>query len=201
MTGIKKAAAVLAVLIISTCPVFAQGAHLGINFGLSKAFFSGPPDLIYQKNDLLAYRAGIWADYAFGKRFSVQSGLEYWAKGFDGSLRSYGMLTVITPVRLRIQSLAIPLLLRYHIGQNLYFGAGTYLAQKVGGRLTLLRDENDRLEPREIGYILGVGTVARLFRMEHALEVQWRQGLTPVFSINDDKFFFSTLSLLYGLRF
>jgi hypothetical protein len=37
--------------------------------------------------------------------------------------------------------------------------------------------------------------------MDHALELQWRQGLTPVFSINEDKFFFSTLSLLYGLRF
>jgi hypothetical protein len=111
------------------------------------------------------------------------------------------MLTVITPVRLRVQHLALPLMLRYHLGQSLYFGAGAYLAQKVGGRLTLFRDENDRLKPREFGAILGIGTVFRLFRRDHALELQWRQALTPVFTLNDDKFYFSTLSLLYGLRF
>jgi hypothetical protein len=198
---IKKPAALLAAVLVSMSPLFAQGAHVGFNIGLSKAYFAGPPDLVNSKDDLLARRAGLWADFTLGRRMSIQSGLEFWTMGFDGSLRSYGMLTVITPVHLRIQSLAVPLLLRYRLGRNLFLGAGGYLAHKIGGRLTLLREENDRLERREIGYVLGVGTVVRLFRMEHALELQWREALTPVFAINDDKFYFSTLSLLYGMRF
>lgn len=197
----KKPAAVLAALLLSLSPLSAQRTHLGLSAGISLAFFSGPDDLIYKKNEQLAYRAGVSIAYDLSRRFSIQSGLEYWNKSFDGSLRSYGMLTVITPVRLRVQHLALPLMLRYHLGRSLNLGAGVYLAQKIGGRLTLLREENDRLEPREFGYALGIGTAFHLFRRDHALELQWRQGLTPVFPINDDKFYFSTLSLLYGLRF
>jgi hypothetical protein len=198
---LKKPTAVLAALVLLLSPLAAQRMHLGVSAGISLAFFSGPGDLIYQKNEMFAYRAGVSIAYDLSQHFSIQSGLEYWRKGFDGSLRSYGMLTVITPVRLRVQHLALPLMVRYHLGRSLFFGAGAYFAQKIGGQLTLFRDENDRLKPREIGYILGIGTVVRLFRMDNLIEIQWRKGLTPVFSINDDDFFFSTLSLLYGLRF
>ena len=197
----KKPAAVLAAILFSLSSLSAQRTHLGLSAGISLAFFSGPDDLIYQKNEQLAYRAGVSIAYDFSRSFSIQSGLEYWNKSFDGSLRSYGMLTVITPVRLRVQHLTLPLMLRYHLGRSVFLGAGAYLAQKIGGRLTLFRDENERLKSTEFGYVLGIGTAFRLFRREHALEIQWRQALTPVFAINDDKFFFSTLSLLYGLRF
>ena len=198
---LKKSAAVLAAILFSLSPLSAQKTQIGLNLGLSRAFFTGPPDLIFEQNNLMAYRAGIWIDHAFGEHFSIQSGLEYWDKGFDGSLRSFGMLTVITPVRLRIQYLELPLVLRYHLGRYLFFGAGPYLAQKLGGQLTLFRDESARLKPREIGYILGIGAAIHLFRQDHTLELQWRKGWTPVFSINEDDFFFSTLSILYGLRF
>lgn len=196
-----KPAVFLVAVLISMIPLSAQGAHFGLSAGISFAFFNGPDDLFNQKNEQLAYRAGISVAYDLSRRFSIQSGLEYWNKGFEGSLRSYGMLTVITPIHLRVQHLALPLMLRYHLGRSLYFGAGAYLAQKIGGRLTLLREENGRLESREFGYVLGIGMVFRLFQRDQVFELQWRQGLTPVFSINDDKFFFSTLSFLYGLRF
>lgn len=198
---LKKPAAILAAILFSLSPLAAQRTRVGISAGISLAFFTGPDDLIYQKNEQLAYRAGLSIAYDLSRRFSIQSGLEFWNKSFGGSLRSFGMLTVITPVRLRVQHLALPLMLRYHLGRSVFFGAGAYLAQKVGGRLTLLRDENERLKSTEFGYVLGIGTTFRLFRRDQALEIQWRQALTPVFSLNDDKFFFSTLSLLYGLRF
>lgn len=196
-----KSATVLGAIFFSLNPLLAQRARFSANAGFSLAFFTGPEDLIDRKNQQLAYRAGVSISFDLSRRFSIQSGLEYWNKSFDGSLRSYGMLTVITPVRLRVQHLGLPLILRYHPGQSLFFGAGGYLAQKIGGRLTLLRDENERLESTEFGYVLGIGTTFQLFRRDHALEIQWRQALTPVFAIGDDKFYFSTLSLLYGLRF
>jgi hypothetical protein len=198
---VKKSASVLAAVLLSVIPLSAQRTHVGVSAGLNLAFLNGADDLIYQKNEQLAYRAGISVAFDLSQHFSIQSGLEYWNKGFEGSLRSYGMLTVITPVHLRVQHLALPLMLRYHLGRSLYFGAGAYLAQKIGGRLTLLREENDTLESREFGYVLGIGMVFRLFQRDQVFELQWRQGLTPVFSINNDKFFFSTLSFLYGLRF
>ena len=76
-------------------------------------------------------RAGISIALDLSRSFSLQSGLEYWNKSFEGSLRSYGMLTVITPVHLRVQHLALPLMLRYHLGRSVYFGAGAYLARRI----------------------------------------------------------------------
>ena len=196
-----KPAAVLGAIFFSLNPLLAQRARFGANAGFSLAFFTGPEDLIDRKNQQLAYRAGVSISFDLSRKVSIASGLEYWNRSFEGSLRSYGMLTVITPVHLRVQHLALPLMLRYRLGSSVFFGAGGYFAPKVGGRLTLLREENDRLEAREFGYAVGIGTVFRIFKREQVLELQWRQGLTPVFSINDDKFFFSTLSLLYGIRF
>jgi hypothetical protein len=187
--------------LLSALPLRAQRTHFGANAGLSLAFFRGPENLIGRKNEQYAYRAGVSIAYDLSRRLSIQSGLEFWTKGFDGSLSSYGQLMVITPVRLRVRQLALPLILSCRLGQSVFFGAGAYLAQRIGGQLTLFRAENDLLKPRELGYILGVGTSFRLLRRDQVLEIQWRQGLTPVFTLNDDKFFFSTLSLLYGLRF
>jgi hypothetical protein len=198
---VKALTAFAAAVLISAVPLAAQGPRFGLSAGMSFAFFSGPDDLFYNKNEQLAYRAGVSVGFDFGPRFSIASGLEYWSKSFEGSLRGYGMLTVITPVDLRVQHLALPLMLRYRLDPSFYLGAGAFFAQKVGGRLVLLRDESDRLESREVGYILGVGAAFRLFKREQSLEIQWRQGLTPVFSLDGDKFYFSTLSLLYGLRF
>jgi Outer membrane protein beta-barrel domain len=198
---LNRPAAVLAAILLSLSPLSAQRAHFGASAGISFAFFNGPEDLFHQKNEQLAYRAGISIGYDLSQRFSIVSGLEFWNKSFEGSLRSYGMLTVITPIHLRVQHLALPLMLRYHMGRSLYFGAGAYFAQKISGRLNFFRDENERLKSAEFGYVLGVGTAFRLLQREHAFEIQWRQGLTPVFAIDEDKFYFSTLSVLYGLRF
>jgi len=197
----RKPVIILAAFLFSMIPLSAQRTRLGISAGFSLAFFRGPDDLIYKKNEQRAYRAGVSISYDLGGGFSIQSGLEYWNRSFDGSLRSFGMLTVITPVRLKVQHLTVPLMLRYQAGRSLFFGAGAYLSHKIGGRLTLFQVESGRLERREFGYIAGVGTVFRLFRIDNVFEIQWRQGLTPVFAINDDKFYFSTLSLLYGLGF
>jgi hypothetical protein len=193
--------AVPAVLLLAFVPLSAQRAHFGANAGLSLAFFHGPEELVDRKNEQYAYRAGVTIAYDLGRRFSIQSGLELWTKGFDGSLRSTGMLTVITPVRLRVLQLALPMILSCRLGQRVFVGAGAFLAQRIGGQLTLFGPENDRLKQRELGYIVSVGTSFRLLRRDNVLEVQWRQGLTPVFTFDDDKFYFSTLSVLYGLRF
>lgn len=182
-------------------PLFAQKTRFGLSLGLGKAIFTGSPGMIYEKRTLFTYCGGIRLDYALGEHFSIQSGLTYSRKGFDGSLSSYGLLTVITPVRLRIQYLELPLVLKYYLTRNLYIGAGPYFAQKISGQLTLFREENDRLEPHEIGYILGSGIVINLFRKNHSLELQLRKGMTPVFSIGDNKYFFTTLAILYGLYF
>jgi len=198
---IKKLATVLIGLTLFFSPIFAQKTRFGLSLGLGTAIFTGPPGLIYEKEAFFTYCGGIWLDHALGEHFSIQSGLTYSKKGFDGSLSSFGLLTVITPVRLRIQYLEIPLVLKYYLTRKLYIGAGPYFAQKISGQLTLFREENDRLEPHEIGYTLGSGIVINLFRKNHSLELQWRRGVTPVFSIGDDKYIFTTLTILYGLYF
>lgn len=198
---IKKFIGLSAGFLIVVGPALAQikpreNIQWGFNLGVNASYLD-----IFAKNTLFDFYGGLSAEIPLANRLAFRAGLAYSRKGADGSLASWGMLTVVTPIRLRVQYLEVPLLIKLSPVRSLYLEGGLYGAVKVGGSLTVRRyqDSSDLIEGTDIGYVLGIGSEFRFLGRRQYSGFRYSRGFSRVLSNGDNHNI--TFTYLLGVYF
>jgi hypothetical protein len=192
---LKKFAVILIFIGLLFSSAYAQKLQFGLSIGYSKARISPRPR--YNEEVLYSLCAGLVVNYNFNKKLAVHSGLLYSKKGVDGTFSSWGYLTVMVPIHMKVEYLELPLVLKYNPIRNLYLGVGPYLALKIGGELTLYEEANDLLKKWDAGYVLVAGLEFDLFPKKHFIEVRFGIGTTKVVTTSHNM----ALVFMYGIYF
>lgn len=196
----KVAFPVLALLILTGQPLaqikLRENIRWGFNLGLNVAYLD-----IFAKRTIYEFYGGLSAEIPLVKRLALCSGLAYSRKGVDGSLPSWGMLTVVTPIHLRVQYLELPILIKFSPIRSLCLEGGFYCAAKVGGRPTVrdYQDSSDLINGTDAGYVLGIGSELRLLGRRHYSGLRFSRGLSKVLSNGDNHNI--TITYLLGIYF
>ena len=171
-----------------------------LEWGLSFGFNSASMDLI-AKQAIFEFTGGLSAEVQLGNRLALCSGLAYTRKGGDGSLSSWGMMTVITPVRVRVQYLELPLLVKFIPTPNLYLEGGVYGAVKVGGDISVrgVRDADDLINGTDAGYVLGLGGEFNFLGRKQYTGLRYSHGLSRVLANGNNHLI--TITYLFGVYF
>jgi len=195
-------------ILLAAAGLFAAGGTVSaqprsprsVEWGLSLGFNSTSMDLLGERA-IFDFYGGLRLEVRMADRLALGSGLVYTRKGGDGSLPSWGMLTVVTPVSVRVQYLELPLILKFSPSRGLYLEAGVYGAVKVGGSMTVLLggDGGDLINGTDAGYVLGIGGEMRLFGRRQYTGFRYSHGLTGVLSTGDYRH--STFTYLIGVYF
>jgi len=194
---IKRLAVILIFIGLLINSSYAQKLQYGLSIGYSVAGISSRPwideELVY------GLSGGLVVNYLLNEKLAVHSGLLYLKKGVDGVLSSWGLLPVVTPIHMRVEYLELPIVLKFNPIRNLYFGAGPYLALKIGGELILSGDEerNNLLKLIDVGYVLVGGIDFELIRKKHFIEVRFSRGTTSVVADRHNM----VLACIYGIYF
>jgi len=171
-----------------------------IRWGISLGFNTAYMD-IFAKRAILEFYGGLSAEIPLVKGLALCSGLAYSRKGGDGSLPSWGMLTVVTPIQLRVQYLELPLIVKFSPTRSLYLEGGVYGAVKVGGRLTVrgTQDASGLINGTDAGYVLGIGGEIKLLGRRQYTGLRYSHGLSKVLSNGNNHLV--TITYLFGVYF
>jgi hypothetical protein len=194
---IKKLTVILVFIVLIFSSAYAQKLQFGLSIGYSVTSISPRP--YYDEELVYGLCGGVVVNYLLNKKLAVHTGLLYFKKGVDGVLSSWGALQVLTPIHMRVEYLELPILLKYNPIQNLYLGAGPYLAKKIGGELTLYGHEEryDWIKQVDLGYVLMGGIDFKLLRKKHFIEVRFSRGAISVVSDRNNM----VLACIYGIYF
>ena len=186
-------------IIVETAPAqikLRERIRWGFNLGFNSAYLD-----ILAKRAILEFSGGLSAELPLVKGLALCSGLAYSRKGGDGSLPGWGMLTVVTPIRLRVQYLEVPLLIKLSPTRSLYLEGGFYGAAKLGGRLMVrgAQGPNDLINGTDAGYILGMGGEFGLLGRRQYTGFRYSHGLSRVLANGNNHLI--TITYLFGLYF
>jgi hypothetical protein len=186
-------------IVIGTAPAQIKPRE-NIQWGFNLGFNSASMDL-FAKRAILEFYGGLSAEIFLVRGLALCSGLAYSRKGGDGSLPSWGMLTVVTPIQLRVQYLELPLLIKFSPVRSLYLEGGVYGAVKVGGRLTVrgTQDASGLINGTDTGYILGIGGEMKLLGRRQYTGLRYSHGLSKVLSNGNNHLV--TITYLLGVYF
>ncbi len=171
-----------------------------IQWGFSLGFNTAYMDL-FAKQAILEFYGGLSAQVSLANRLALCSGLAYSRKGGDGTLPSWGMLPVLTPIRVRVQYLELPLLVKFSPSRGFYLEGGVYGAIKVGGSMTVrgVQEASDLINGTDAGYVLGMGGEIRLFGRRQYTGLRYSHGLSRVLSNGNNHLI--TITYLFGVYF
>ncbi|MGN6476063.1 MAG: porin family protein [Flavipsychrobacter sp.] len=149
-SSVKKAALFCMVLLCIQYAAIGKPAHkfiIGVAGGPGLVTLRGS-SILRQLKSNQGWQAGATMQYAFGKHWSVRTGLSYERKGAKEPdviviLDSMGTSSGQVTPRLRYDYLTLPLQLQYSIGKKVryYAGAGVYVAYLVS-RTDIIKGAN-----------------------------------------------------------
>ncbi|MBM3285611.1 MAG: PorT family protein [Candidatus Aminicenantes bacterium] len=156
---------------------------------------------IYSKKIVYSSYQGFFADFSVLNRVTIHTGLSLTMKGVDGSLSSWGLLPVVTPIRLRVIYLEVPLLVKVSPARPVYLSGGFFLARRISGRLRVRGSTgfDNQVEDLDYGYVLGGGFKFRLIGRGNFLEFRYGRGLNPVLADREENNI--TFAGIFGLYF
>ncbi|MBM3297078.1 MAG: hypothetical protein FJY83_05695 [Candidatus Aminicenantes bacterium] len=122
-------------------------------------------------------------------------------KGVEGSLSSWGMLPVVTPIRLRVICLEAPLPVKVSPVRPVYLSGGFFFARKISGSLRVRGSTcfDNQVEDLDYGYVLGGGFKFRLIVRGNYLEFRYGRDLNPVLADGEEENI--TFTGILGLHF
>jgi len=173
-----------------------EGIQWGISLGLNTAYMD-----LFAKQAVLEFYGGLSAEIPLTRGLALCSGLAYSGKGGDGTLPSWGMLTVMTPISLRVHYLELPLLIKFSPTPSLYLEGGFYGAVKIGGSLSVrgARDADDLINGTDAGYVLGMGGEFKFLGRRQYTGLRYSHGLSRVLANGNNHLI--TITYLFGVYF
>jgi opacity protein-like surface antigen len=187
MKGIKLMCVVLALMLILTINLSAQGGIKG-GFNLSK-FYSVEPAGMEQKY-LAGFQVGLFKGFNITPTIQIQPELFFIQKG---SKVEYTYDSVEVTSKTRISYFEIPLLLKFNFRSgaraNPYLIAGPYVAFRTTAKQTVeaggvkeSEDIKDEVKSTDFGIIGGLGVEFKLAAMPKCIlvEIRYELGLADI---------------------
>lgn len=169
---------------------FKFGAKVGVSFSL----FTG--DIPIELDPLLytGFTAGIFSNYKFSDKFSIQPEILYSRKGsnfkeFSYSFEEFEIADFNLEMHIQMNWLEVPLLAIYNINEHFTIFAGPYLGIYLDGKLVAESSiaifgvdveydiEEDDLNLPDYGIVLGA---AYDINDHFGIQIRWTQGISNI---------------------